>query len=311
VRETAVPDTRTTNHQRRGNDHVAALLERVADLLEEREENVFRVRSYRRAARVLRRMERPVAELLGEEGTRGLEGLEGVGTKLAASIREIVETGRLALLEELRSDASPTAVLQRVPGVGPELARRIHSQLDVWTLEDLEQAAHDGRLRNVEGVGAQRLEGIRNALAGLLSPTAARSARRRQEDGERRGPAQARPEVGLLLAVDADYRRKAREGRLRKIAPRRFNPRRERWLPVMSVEREGWSLDALFSNTARSHDLGKTDDWVVIYYERDGVRGQCTVITAERGPLAGRRIVRGRERESRAWYDSRRERSPS
>jgi hypothetical protein len=54
----------------------------------------------------------------------------------------------------------------------------------------------------------------------------------------------------------------------------------------------------MFSNTATAHRLDRTADWVVVYYERDGDEGQCTVVTETRGPLAGRRVVRGRESES-------------
>jgi hypothetical protein len=56
-------------------------------------------------------------------------------------------------------------------------------------------------------------------------------------------------------------------------------------------------VTALFSNTARAHALGRTHDWVVLFYERNGDEGQCTVVTETRGPLAGRRVVRGRESE--------------
>jgi hypothetical protein len=73
---------------------------------------------------------------------------------------------------------------------------------------------------------------------------------------------------------------------------------------VLHAERDGWSFTALFSNTARAHELGKTQDWVVIFYSRDGDEGQCTVVTESRGPLAGRRVVRGRETECRAHYAS-------
>jgi hypothetical protein len=103
--------------------------------------------------------------------------------------------------------------------------------------------------------------------------------------------------VATLLAVDADYRERSARGALRPIAPRRFNPERKAWLPILHTERDGWHFTALFSNTARAHELGRTRDWVVLFYERDGDSGQCTVVTEFRGPLAGRRVVRGREAE--------------
>jgi DNA polymerase (family X) len=98
--------------------------------------------------------------------------------------------------------------------------------------------------------------------------------------------------------VDREYRQKAATGQLVKIAPRRFNPAHRAWLPILHTERGARHYTALFSNTARAHTLGRTDDWVVIYWDEDGHgERQCTVITAERGPLKGRRIVRGRESE--------------
>ena len=60
----------------------------------------------------------------------------------------------------------------------------------------------------------------------------------------------------------------------------------------------------MFSNTAQAHKLNRTDDWVVIYFERDGREGQHTVVTETRGPLEGRRVVRGRDAENRAHYQA-------
>jgi hypothetical protein len=58
----------------------------------------------------------------------------------------------------------------------------------------------------------------------------------------------------------------------------------------------------LFSNTARAHELGKTGDWVLIFYERGQQVGQCTVVTERRGLMTGKRVVRGREAECRSLY---------
>jgi DNA polymerase (family X) len=142
---------------------------------------------------------------------------------------------------------------------------------------------------------------VREALAGMLARSTRRRARRlRALDAAPAEEAAARPRVQTLLAVDADYRRRAAAGELRTIAPKRFNPGRRAWLPVMHAERDGWSFTALFSNTARAHELGTTGDWVILYYERDGDEDQCTVVTERHGPLAGRRVVRGRESECAA-----------
>ena len=104
--------------------------------------------------------------------------------------------------------------------------------------------------------------------------------------------------MSACLSVDREYRQKADAGELKTIAPKRFDPDHERWLPVMHTKRDGWDFTALFSNTARAHERGATNDWVVLYYQRNGREGQCTVVTEKRGRLKGERVVRGRERES-------------
>ena len=81
------------------------------------------------------------------------------------------------------------------------------------------------------------------------------------------------------------------------------NPTGEKWLPIFHTTRGSRQYTALYANTAFAHRLGRTRDWVVLYYEdEDGCGGQATVVSARRGPLAGRRIVRGRESECVAHY---------
>lgn len=89
---------------------------------------------------------------------------------------------------------------------------------------------------------------------------------------------------------------------MHKIAPKRFNPEGKAWLPILHTSRDGWSFTVLYSNTARAHELDKTHDWVVIYYERDGREDQATVVTASHGTLEGKRIVRSREAECERYY---------
>ena len=98
--------------------------------------------------------------------------------------------------------------------------------------------------------------------------------------------------------MDREYLEKAKAGQLVRIAPRRFNPSHVAWLPVLHATRGRRHYTALFSNTALAHRLARTDDWVVIYWDNGRGERQCTVVTAGRGPLKGRRIVRGREADS-------------
>ncbi|UCE02135.1 MAG: DNA-binding protein [Candidatus Latescibacterota bacterium] len=282
------------------NDEIADALDQVADLLEAQDANRYRVRAYREGARTVRAHPVPVALLVRDGGRAALDALRGIGQSLSAAIEELVQTGRLALLERLMGQVSPEDLFTIVPGIGEELAARIHDTLGVETLEELELAAHDGRLERVDGFGHRRARAVRDALDAILS----RSSRRRSRLVRAAASGQGdlfvdAPMVASLLDVDREYRQLAEAGRLRKIAPRRFNPRGEAWLPILHTERDGWTITAIYSNSARAHALGKTRDWVVLFYERDGHEGQCTVVTEYRGRRAGTRVVRGRESESR------------
>jgi hypothetical protein len=81
-----------------------------------------------------------------------------------------------------------------------------------------------------------------------------------------------------------------------------MNPTGEAWLPILHTRRGDTDYTALFSNTPLAHRLGRTDDWVVIYPENGASERPFTVVTERRGPLATRRVVRGRERECRELY---------
>ena len=271
------------------NQAIADKLLEIADLLEQQEANPFRVNAYRKAARTVAAHSEPIAALAEREGTEGLDQLPTIGRSIALAIQEMLRTGRWQQLERLRGTLDPEQVFQSIPGVGAELARRIHEVLEIESLTELEQAAHDGRLEQVPGLGPRRARMIAAALGQMLQRRPARPH-----------PAAEEPGVDVLLDVDREYREKAGRGELRKIAPRRFNPSREAWLPILHTQRGDWHLTALFSNTARAHELEKTDDWVVLYFHTDhGPEAQRTVVTETSGPLAGRRVVRGREAESR------------
>lgn len=276
------------------NHSVAATLRETAAVLEAQNANPFRVNAYRRAAETIEALDRDLRQYIRQEGQDGLTKLPFIGRGLAAAIDEIVQTGKHAGLDRLRGATRPERLFQTVPGIGPTLAQRIYDALHVDTLEGLEVAAHDGRLERIKGIGPRKAEAIRAGLASLLGR-------------QRRPPAEASgPDIATLLEVDADYRSNARAGRLPRIAPRRFNPERKPWLPILHTERDSWHFTALFSNTARAHELGRTSDWVVLYfYDGEHEEGQHTVVTETRGPLAGRRVVRGREAECAHYYDAR------
>jgi hypothetical protein len=279
------------------NQAIAELLAEMAALLRAQESTPFRAGAYQHASEQVQRLDRGLREILDAEGMAGLERIPTIGKGIAAAIAEILTTGRWSQLERLRGSADPETLFQSVPGIGPDLARRIHDELNIDTLQALEAAAYDGRLARLRGFGKRRSQAIRAVVSGMLDRVRPHSVA-----GAPPQPS-AVPSVPEILSVDAQYIDKARRGELPTIAPKRLNPSAEAWLPVLHTQLGRWSFTALYSNTARAHDLGKTRDWVVIYYGTDHQdEGQCTVVTQPRGLLAGRRIVRGREAECRAYY---------
>ncbi|HSD85928.1 MAG TPA: helix-hairpin-helix domain-containing protein [Kofleriaceae bacterium] len=271
------------------NQRIADVFDEVAALLEQQDASPHRVRAWREAASALREEPREASDVFRDHGRVGLEAMPRIGPRLANVLIELIKTGHCGALDRLRGEGGK--VLERVPGLGPELAARLHDELGIETLEELEAAAHDGRLATVAGFGPRRIAAIRDVLATRLARS--RPAARRREQ----------PPVELLLEIDRKYRHEAALGRLRRIAPRRFNPAHNAWLPVMHDERDGWSFTALFSNTARAHELGRTGDWVIVYYHRpDDPEGQATIVTEWRGALRGHRVVRGREAECMNQY---------
>lgn len=272
---------------------MAETLREAAGLLAQQDADPFRVQAYRKAAQTIEQLDQDVA-VLATKGPEALDALPHIGKSLAAAVVELATTGRWPQLERLRGALDPEQVFQGIPGIGPVFARLIHDHLHVDTLEALEAAAHDGRLDTVPGIGPRRSTIIRHSLANLLS-------RRRIVPVN---PAQSEPPpVAMLLDVDEEYRRKAQEGALKLIAPKRFNPQGKAWLPILHTEREPWHFTALYSNTARAHELGRTADWVVIFFTTDHTQErQCTAVTETTGTLKGKRVIRGRERECAEYW---------
>ncbi len=214
------------------NGAIAEILREIADLLQAKGENIYRVNSYRNAARAVETTSVSIASTAKKEGIDGIRRVKGVGEKIGGLILEFVQNGTVALKDSLSKE---------VP-------------------EDKVKA----------------LEGKRSGLpsaASMFVPTT------------------------IILEVDKQYRERAKAGILKKIAPRLQNPEKKQWLPVMTTTSHGLKFTVMFSNTATAHELGKTDDWVVVYYSGADGEGQCTVVTEQKGKRKGERVVRGREDE--------------
>jgi DNA polymerase (family 10) len=135
------------------NVDIAKLLDEVADLLEIKGENQFRVRAYRTAARTLESLGESAESICRDDPNR-LTKLPGIGKDLAGKIADVVHTGRCAVLEDLAAALPRTLVeMVRIAGVGPKRAKLLYDQLGIRTIEELEQAAKDGKLGDVRGFG--------------------------------------------------------------------------------------------------------------------------------------------------------------
>jgi DNA polymerase (family 10) len=146
------------------NPEVAQAFDEIADLLELQEANPFRVRAYRNAARTLRDLTEPVAEIASDPA-RTLEDLPGIGEDLAEKIRTLLRTGELPLRRQLRREV-PAGLrdLIKVPGVGPKRAQALYYQLGVHSLGQLRKAARQQRIRQLEGFGPKMEENILQGL---------------------------------------------------------------------------------------------------------------------------------------------------
>lgn len=132
------------------NYEVARVFRSIADMLEIKGENRFRINAYRRAARAVEEIPEPVAGRVREDSLREIPG---IGKDLAAKITELVQTGGLAYYEELKAEIPPGLVsLLQIPGIGPSTARTLFEQGGVAGIDQLEAAAREGRLRMLPGI---------------------------------------------------------------------------------------------------------------------------------------------------------------
>ncbi|MCL4195747.1 MAG: DNA polymerase/3'-5' exonuclease PolX, partial [Thermoguttaceae bacterium] len=146
------------------NLEIARIFSQLADLLEFRDENPFRVRAYRNAARAIQDLPEAAAEILADSN-RELTDIPGIGRDLADKIRSIVETGSLPLLDELLQQVPESVLaLLRVPGLGPKRAAAIHRELGVNTLDELRAACEGHRVRELKGFGAKTEQMIVDGL---------------------------------------------------------------------------------------------------------------------------------------------------
>ena len=151
------------------NPGVAALFDEMADLLELEGANVFRVRAYRNAARVIQDLSQPLRDLMTET-PEALVELPGIGKDLAGKIGEIIETGGFEAHRTLKAKFPPGLLdLLRLPGLGPKRVKLLYDELSIGSLDDLRTAIAQDRLAAVRGFGAKSVAKLTEQLAKMGS----------------------------------------------------------------------------------------------------------------------------------------------
>ena len=277
------------------NLHYASCFHDCALLLNQQGANPFRVSAYRNAASTLHHLEKSAKEICEHEGVEGLMKLPGLGRSLAWSLKRLIESGHMPVLDRLKGDNSAEQLVASVADIGEVLATRVVDELGIETLPELLDAVYDGRLEKVDGFGEKRLRAVREALTARLLVN-------QPELEEMYPPNTMKVPVADLLELDNDYLDLVEANQLPRIAPKKNNPSGKAWLPVWHTEKKGHHYTIMFSNTTHAHDMHACDDWVIIILDDDKGHGQWTVITSRFGSLKGCRIIRGREAECRRYY---------
>ncbi|WP_136523921.1 DNA polymerase/3'-5' exonuclease PolX [Geomonas ferrireducens] len=139
------------------NREIARIFDEIADIMEIRQDNIFKIRAYRRASLNLEGLNRDLAQMTHKE----LLEIPGVGADLAARIEEYLQTGSMAYYEQLKQEI-PAGVFNMlaVPDLGPKTAKAIYDALQIASLEELEKAALDHRLTGIKGIKQKTEENI-------------------------------------------------------------------------------------------------------------------------------------------------------
>lgn len=156
---------RGIQRKRMDNEAIAERFNRLADLMELRGDDMFRIRSYRNAADMIETWPTPVEKIAREAGAKGLQELPGVGKAISGKIIELVEKGTFDAWEKL-TEETPESVLDllRVGGVGRKTAAVLHQKFKIASLDDLKEFAAGGGLEMVDGIGEKSAERIKKSL---------------------------------------------------------------------------------------------------------------------------------------------------
>jgi DNA polymerase (family 10) len=148
------------------NSGVAKVFQDIADLLELKGENVFKIRAYQKVARAIEHHPRELEAMVGE--AEDLHSIPGVGEAIAKKISELITTGRLGYYEDLKREF-PRGItnLLAIPGIGPKTANKLSSELGIDSVDELERAINDGRVAKLFRLGEKTAENILGQIQAL------------------------------------------------------------------------------------------------------------------------------------------------
>ena len=186
------------------NAEIAAMFDQAAELLEIEGENPFRVRAYRRAARVIEGLPKSIKSMLAAGSD--LTELPGIGKDLAGKIAEIVDTGHFSLLDTLKKELpGELGEIATLPGLGPKRVKLLHDKLKVSTLDDLRRVIRTGRLHKIRGFGPTMEKKL---AAALEKPVAEKRFKLAVAEGEAEALVNYLRSAGRHVVVAGSYRRR-------------------------------------------------------------------------------------------------------
>jgi len=146
------------------NRDIARILSEISEYLDMKDVP-FKPRAYSKAADTVRDLEEDLSQIYKKEGIKGLNAISGVGASIAEKIEELIKTGKLKYYEELKKD-TPVKLdeLTRVEGLGPKKIKKLHEELGIRNLKDLEKAAKEHKIRDLEDFGPKTEENIKSCF---------------------------------------------------------------------------------------------------------------------------------------------------
>ncbi len=148
------------------NTEFAKVFWEIAELLELKEENRFKIRAYQKAAQNIENLSENLETIYKKSGIKGLEEIPGIGEHIALKIEELIKTGKQKLHEKLLKEFPPGFIeMMRVPGIGPKTALLLREKLKINSIDKLKNAAEKGLIKNLPGFKEKKIENIKKGLA--------------------------------------------------------------------------------------------------------------------------------------------------